>query len=179
MFCQYLSHRCADRRALARLEMGFVKSIQPKGSVCIRTCHRLEFDPHSFELPTPPKALGAQWAHVLGLQPVLTRLACLAAGVELRILGERLVAYQCSRPFLKSHDPHLPFGVIADAFDIASRLKKCFRFDTSFSYDDAAFALLNADRSRPRPKHLVVFGAGLLGRRSSRMHAPTNTRRYK
>lgn len=164
MYCQYLSHKRSDQQALARLDTGFVQSIQPKGSVCIRTCHRLEFYANaSFELQEPPEAIGAPWTEVSGLQQVLTRLACLAAGLDSRILGEQFVAYQCSRPFLRSHDPHLPFGLISDAFDIASRLKKSFRFDTSFSYDDAAFALLEAVRHCPKPAHLVVFGAGLLG----------------
>lgn len=164
MHCQYLSHKHSDHRALARLEADYVKSIQPKGSVCIRTCHRLEFYANEpFELPAPPESLGSPWTPVSGLRPVLTRLACLAAGVKSRILGEQFVAHQCSRPFLKSHDPHLPFGLIVDAFDVASRLKKSFRFDTRFSYDDAAFTLLDADRRRQRPTHLVVFGAGLLG----------------
>jgi|GEM_PF-2796954 len=164
MFCQYLSHKRSNHQVLAELETSFIKAIQPKGSVCIRTCHRLEFYANAaFELPAPPEALGAPWIQVSGLQPVLKRLACLAAGIDSRILGEQFVAYQCSRPFLKSQDPHLPFGLIAAAFDIACRMKKSFRFDTSFSYDDAAFALLETSRYHPKPSHLVIFGAGLLG----------------
>jgi glutamyl-tRNA reductase len=164
MYCQYLSHKRSNHRALARLEPDFIKSIQPEGSVCIRTCHRLEFYSNSrFELPEPPHSLGSTWTEVSGLLPVLTRIACLAAGVDSRILGEQFVAYQCSRPFLKSYDPSLPYGLISGALDIASRLKKSLRFHTAFSYDDAAFASLMADCQRLRPPHLVVFGAGLLG----------------
>lgn len=164
MYCQYLSHRHCDSRILAGIGPDYVKATQPKGSVCIRTCHRLEFCSNTpFELPPPPRSLASAWRRVSGVEQVLIRLATVAAGADSKILGEQFIAQQCSRPFLKTHVPDLPFDLIAGAFDVASRLKKSMRFETTFSYDDAAFSLLKADPQRPRPSALVVFGAGLLG----------------
>jgi hypothetical protein len=165
MYCQYLSHRYCDSRILARVGPDYVKATQPKGSVCIRTCHRLEFCSNTpFELPPPPSDLARAWCKVSGIEQVLIRLATVAAGADSKILGEQFIAHQCSRPFLKTHVPDLPFDLIAGAFDIASRLKKSMRFETTFSYDDAAFSLLRADAQRPRPSALVVFGAGIARR---------------
>jgi glutamyl-tRNA reductase len=163
MFCHYISHHTADPQELSRVKSEQIKQMQPFQTVCIKTCHRIEFySTEPFSLPTLA-GVDAAWTSVRGLEHTLLRLARLSTGLDSKILGESFIAHQCIRPFLKSHLSHLPFSLISGAFDVASRLKRSFGFDTSFSYDDAAFSLLEASTSHPRPTHLVVFGAGLLG----------------
>jgi len=177
MFCRFVSHRTCSNSELARIPASWIKQVTPDSSVCVRTCHRLEFyASRPFTLPLPPGFSG-RWQEIDGLDKTLSRLVFLACGADSRILGEQFVAHQCSRPFLGRQIPGLPIHLVSAAFDLAARLKKSFRFETTFSYDDAVFALLALNATAPGPETLVIVGAGLLGQAIARHPRTSDFRR--
>jgi len=163
MYCQFLSHKFCNNIVLAGITKQYIAKIQPKETVCISTCLRIEFySKRPFTLLKPPNELAADWYRLEGVKPVLIRLARIASGVDSKILGERFITFQCMRPFLKTIISNMPFDLIDKSFEIAQRVKAKYNFESDFSYDDAAHKILNFD-SDTRMKTLVIIGGGLLG----------------
>jgi glutamyl-tRNA reductase len=163
MFCKYITYKDCDSRQLACIKADYISLIKPHNTVVISTCHRIEFySKDSFDLPEPPKELAGSWNTLEGIENILIRLATIACGADSKILGESFIAFQSVRPFLKTSVSNLPFELIDKSFEIAQRVKEIYDFKTKFSYDDAAFQLINNEKIN-RPKHLIIIGGGLLG----------------
>jgi len=164
MFCKYLSFDDCDSRKLATFHEYGKQEYLSSDTVCLSTCHRVEFySDKPITLKPPPEFLGCEWNSISGLETVLNRLASIASGAESKILGEQFVSFQVVRPFLRTKISNLPFDLIDGAFEIGSRVKARYNFITSFSYDDAAFKLFDARPDEFWKRSLVIIGGGLLG----------------
>lgn len=175
MHCKFLTYKDCDPRSLAAISREFITNIAPAFSVCVHTCHRIEFYSNNIlNLAPPPKQLAKDWNSIEGLDNVLKRLAIIACGADSKILGETFIGFQTMRPFLKTPLFDLPFDLIDKAFGASQRIKAIHNFETKFSYDAAAHQLLNQDNPE-RPNDLVIVGGGLLGQHIAKhIHA----RRY-
>lgn len=168
MYCKFLTYKDCDSRMLAGITPEYISSITPPDTVCLTTCHRLEFYSNKpFKLSRPPKELAEDWNSIEGLENVLKRLAAISCGANSKILGENFIGFQSMRPFLKTPVTNLPFKLIDKAFEISQRVKALHNFETKFSYDTAAYQLLRSTNQN-KPENLIIIGGGLLGQHISR-----------
>ena len=169
--CVFVDHTTENISILGALLQAhnLAFSQQQTSSVRLITCQRYElyaYNQISLIDSSEFTPLNNKLRLISGEYNIIYRLACIAAGSESMLLGERFIPTQIAKAFRRVNDQSALKDICNKAMNIAELARNEFEFYALSDYGDIAYELL---RIAPvakftGPRKLAIFGSGMLGR---------------